>query len=329
MVQQKTNEQEIIAAVKQFVNSTSSEDDVSEDLSMLVSATSKLPLKNLDKWERLIRRELTNERQVSKWSFCKPNVSFTWVDLCSGDGFIREKALRALLKPVPNSFFFALAIRRLNDWVPQVRYAACMMLPLIAKNTDPDVIVDALFMTLSHWNSWSRMGDREKQIVMQILSLEPVMETFKRRIILASSGPMSFILTQIGRIDVLDNYLVDIAESAIQPSLRAKAYRCQLDGRFVWSIGQKWVWTDKAYGQGHFMPLLDERKIFVAKPFMDNLAAAAADRSPIVRRVAGEMLIKELENIGAQAVILAKILASDPSPSVAERGEFALKLINK
>lgn len=328
MVQQKIHEQETIAAIKKFVSSSGSKNAVLADLSMLVSATSKLPLKNLDIWERLIRRELTNERQISKWSFCKPNFSFTWLDLCSGDGFIREKALGALLAPVPNSFFFALAIRRLNDWVPQVRYAACMMLPLIARNADPDVIVDVLFMTLSHWNSWSRMGDREKQAVMQILSLEQVMETFKRRIILASSGPMSFILTQIGRIDVLDNYLVDIAESAIQPSLRAKAYRCLLEGRFVWNIGQKWGWTDKAYGEGHFMPLLNERKIYVEKPFMDNLAAAAADRSPIVRRVAGEMLIKELENIGEQAVILAKILASDPSYSVAERGEFALKLIN-
>ena len=51
---------------------------------------------------------------------------------------------------------------------------------------------------------------------------------------------------------------------------------------------------------------------------------ALADRSPIVRRVAGDLLIQQLEIVGTEAVNLAKLLASDDSPSVAERGRFAL-----
>jgi hypothetical protein len=329
MLQQKKYEQEIVTAVKQFANSTNSNDSVVVDITMLVAATSKLPLANLDIWERLIRWELNTALQVSKrphWKFWdKPKPSLPWIDLCNGDGFIREKALRTLSGAAPNSFFFALAVRRLNDWVPEIRKAACDALPLIAKVSNPEIIVDVLFITLPYWDSWGRMGDAEKQVLMQIISLEKVAASLKKRLISATSGPMSSILTQLGRTDVLDHYLIDIAELAIQPSLRAKAYRCQFEGRFVWNNGKKWVWTDKVYGEGKFIPSLEERPIGVLKPFMENLEMAIIDRSPVVRRVAGEILIKELESIGERAIIFAKILASDPSPSVAERGRFALK----
>lgn len=329
MLQQNKYKQEILAAIKQFSNSVNSNGRVLADISMLVAATSKLPLTNLDIWERLIRWQLNTALQVSKqshWKFWdKPKPSFPWIDLCHGDGFIREKALKNLSEAAPNSFFFALAVRRLNDWVPEIRKAACDALPLIAKASNPEIIVDVLFITLPYWDSWGRMGNAEKQVLMQIISLEEVATSLKKRLISATSGPMSSILAQVGRTDALDHSLIDIAESAIQPSLRAKAYRCQFEGRFVWSNGKKWLWTDKVYGQGKFIPSLEERPIPVLKPFMDNLKMATIDCSPIVRRVAGEMLIKELGNIGGEAIIFAKMLASDPSPSVAERGKFALK----
>ena len=43
----------------------------------------------------------------------------------------------------------------------------------------------------------------------------------------------------------------------------------------------------------------------------------------------GEMLIKELDHIGDEAFRLAKILASDKSPSVSERGRYALADLEK
>ncbi|KFC97383.1 Uncharacterised protein [Leminorella grimontii] len=332
MLSQKDNGQEVVvAAIKQFLNALNSNSNEAVDVSMLVAATSALALTNLDDWERLIRWELTTVSRVSKqlhWSlWSKPNPYFPWIDLCSGDGFKRENALKVLSGAAPNSFFFALAVRRLNDWVPEIRKAACDVLPLIAKASDPEIIVDVLFITLPHWDSWGRMGNVEKQVLMQILSLEKVRESFKQRLISATSGPMSSILSQVGRTEVLDHYLSDIAELAVQPSLRAKAYRCQFEGRFVWSEGKKWEWTDKSYCKGRFVTLLGERLICVSRPFIHSLKMAMVDRSPIVRRVAGEMLIRELENIGEQSIIFARMLASDPSPSVAERGRFALKAI--
>lgn len=56
---------------------------------------------------------------------------------------------------------------------------------------------------------------------------------------------------------------------------------------------------------------------------------ATVDRSLMVRRIAGEMLIKEIDHLGDEAIILAKTLASDKSPSVAERGRFALADLEK
>jgi hypothetical protein len=322
------HENEVISAVRKFAHSVNSGSKAVADMSLLVDATSQLLLTNLDSWERLLRWEYSRALETStpsKWKvWTKSTSSLTLIDLCSGDGFKREKALRTLSGAVPNSFFFALAVRRLNDWVPQVRYAAREKLPVIAKYSDPEHVVDVLCVTLPHWNSWGRMENADKQVLMEITSIEKVAHSLKSRLISATSGPMASILTQTGRTEILDSYLPEIAEKAIQPSVRAKAYRCQLEGKMVWFAGRKWEWTDKQYCKGRFQPILCERAVSVAKPFLEILKLAARDRSPIVRRVAGEMLILELKHIGAGSNRLAKLLASDSSPSVAERGKFAL-----
>jgi len=58
---------------------------------------------------------------------------------------------------------------------------------------------------------------------------------------------------------------------------------------------------------------------------MVTLGAAMADRSPMARRVAADFFIRELPSLGENALPLAQRTASDTSPSVAERGNFALK----
>lgn len=92
----------------------------------------------------------------------------------------------------------------------------------------------------------------------------------------------------------------------------------------VWIDGRKWKWTDKQYCKGRLEPILRERTVSVESPFLETLKLAVIDRSPIVRRVAGETLIRELKLIGAESIKLAELLTSDVSPSVAERGRFAL-----
>jgi hypothetical protein len=61
---------------------------------------------------------------------------------------------------------------------------------------------------------------------------------------------------------------------------------------------------------------------------MVTLSAAMADSSAMVRRVAAEFLIRELASLGEHALPLAQQAAADVSPSVAERGNFALKQLS-
>lgn len=330
MHQQDSLQQEIVAAIKKTLNFENFYQRIRPDISPFIAASSQLPLKKIDEWERLIRSAL--------YLSCAPNSklkshligSLGWLDLCNGDGHKRERALRTLPGKAPNSFLLALAFRRLNDWVHQVRNAACETLLPIVESTDPDTVVDVLFITLPYWESWGRMGATEKKVIMKIFTMEKVTNALKRRLIISTSGPVTAIFTQTGRTDALDAFLPEIATNSVQPSLRAKAFRCQFESKFVWAEGMKWQWTDKIYGKQRLVPALNQRMICTTTPFIDTLKMATLDRSPMVRRIAGEMLIKELDHVGEEeAFTLANLLASDSSQSVAERGKYALAELKK
>ncbi|PLR26325.1 hypothetical protein PZBJ_05935 [Pantoea endophytica] len=333
MLTQDSLQQEIIASIKKSLTFDILYQRIRPDISKFITATSKLPLKGLDDWERLIRAEafysLRQYIQKQNDNNLQQVGSLRWIDICSTDGFRRERALRTLSGGAPNSFLLALVVRRLNDWVPQVRAAARDALPLIAEESDPEFIVDVLFITLPYWHSWGRMEYIEKEVLMKVILMEKVTNALKKRLLTSSSGPVATIFGQIGRTTALDKFLAEISEKSIQPSLRAKAYRCQFESKFVWAEGLTWQWIDKIYGIQRRIPALKERIIPTARPFIDTLRMATIDRSPMVRRIAGEMLIKELDNIGDEAFNLANILASDKSPSVAERGRYALTDLEK
>lgn len=330
---QREMEGHVLSAISKLVGSLNSGSGVVADMTELVEVTSRLPLSNLEYWERLIRSGLyqaaTNSKPA-KWKFwAKPTPFLTWIDLCSGDGFKRERTLRILSGRAPNRFFFAMAVRRLNDWVPQVRSAAREQLPSIAAASNPEDVVDVLCAVLPHWNSWGRSEDEGKQILLAIASIKAVTQSLKSRLLYAAAGPLASVLAQVGQTSVLDAYLPEIASRAIQPSVRAKAYKSLLDGKAFWLAGRKWEWTDIRYCKGHFAPTLCDRPLSMPFPFEESLRAAISDRSVFVRRIASDVLIRELETLGAVARPLVVILASDSHPSVAERGNFALQKLSR
>lgn len=333
MLLQESLKQKVTEAVKKSLTFDILYHRIRPDISAFVAATSQLPLKSLDDWERLIRWQIDSSFYASGYKRTGAEIqqvgSLRWLDLCHADGFRRERALRTLSVGAPNSFLFALAVRKLNDWVPQVREAAREALLSIAAASDPEVIVDVLFVTLPYWNSWGRADEKEHEVLTDIISMENVTASLKKRLICASSGPAATVFTQAGRTSVLDSFLSEIAESSVQPSMRAKAYRCLFEGKIVWSEGLEWKWIDKTFGVRRRVPVLKERILVVSRPFIETLKLAIVDRSPMVRRIAGEMLIKELENMDEEALTMATQLASDISESVAERGRFALACIAK
>ena len=322
-------ENEVLTAVRDFAKTVDSKYKVVSDMSSLVAATNKLNLSGLEYWERLIRDEFDRalgECNRRGWKFGdNPTQILTWLDLISWNGYKRESTLRTLAGKAPNSFFFALALRRLNDWVPDVREAARHKLPILAEASEPSVVAEAMCVTLANWNSWGRIQERDRAVLLTILEQRKIGQALNNTIISSTSGPMSSLLSQIGRTPVLDEYLGEIAQSAVQPSVRAKAYRCQFEQRMVWLEGRKFVWTDKRYCEGKVMPIIGERKIQVKTEFGELLRQSAADSSSIVRRVSAEMLIRDLPNADTDTAKYAAIFAADKSNAVAERGLFALK----
>lgn len=320
-------EDEVRATARKFAHSLGSSSKIIADISGLVEVTSNLPLSSFDYWERLIRSEVflaQRELGQSQWNFFpKPKPPLTWLDLISGDGYKRENTLRTLSGAAPNTFFFSLAVRRLNDWVPQVRKVAREKLPEIAKATNPDYVVDALCTALANWNSWGRIEQIDKEVLLQIICEEQVAASFVSKVISSPSGPFPSLYSQLGRTPILDAHIEKIALSAI----RAKAFRSLFEGRMVWIEGRKWEWIDKRYGIRKLKPIISERKLESKIPFLDLIEKSYQDDSSFVRRVSAEFLIKELQSLGAAAATYAERFALDSSSAVSERGKFALKNI--
>ena len=334
-------EEDLRAAVRGFAASMGSTSPIVADMSTLVRATSALPLSNLAYWERLIRDEFEFARRVRSvpeprgWRALlpfsgskgtdRPARHLTWIDLNSWDGRERERTLRTLAGPAPNGFFLALAARRLNDWVPQVRAAARETIPRLALSSDPEHVVDTLCAMLPTWIAWGRAEELDRQVIATLVTSQTVAASLKRRLIVSTAGPMSVILSQALRTPVLDEDLAQIAAKAVQPAVRARAYRALLIGKAVWVDARRWQWTDVRYCQGRLTNVLGERPLTVSPVLLETLITAAADHSSLVKRVAAEALVREMGNLGDSVLPLARRFAQDPSPPVAERGAFILQ----
>ncbi len=330
-LQNTTND--IVLAIQELTRLINANNDYRGDISSLIQVTSNLELVNLDYWERLIRSELNNnlnstiQSKGTRW--LQPAPKLTWLDIVSADGYKREKSLRALSGGAPNAFFLALFVRRLNDWVPQVREATREALPSLIKSTASEHIAEVLCMLLLSWNSWGKIEEQDKQLFLDLVTNKEIVLLLKSRLISSTSGPMPSLFTQVGRTDILDKYLNQIADEAVQPYVRAKAYRSLFEGRMTWVESRKWQWIDKYYGEKKLIPVIAERKIDVQLPFIELLNRSANDRSSIVRQVSAEFVIRNIDNLGIQARIFAEKFAADKSSNVAEQGRFVLRKLDE
>lgn len=178
MPNQLERESLVLGAVRKLLEAGVSGGDAAEAMASLVAETSSLSLSNLDEWERKLRTELwqAERRPPSpRWKFWNRAERFaSWLDLCSGDGFRRERILRSVSNAAPNGFFFAFALRRLNDWVPEVRAAAREHLPHWAERSAPEHVVDALWYTFAHWGSWGRLEEADRQLLVALTSIDKI-----------------------------------------------------------------------------------------------------------------------------------------------------------
>lgn len=333
------------AAVRLFVSSIDPDSRVFADISPLSAATARLPLSRLSHWERVIRQEFALAQGAkadswkNRWRTPRPFLGskapvglerfLTWVDLSSGDGFVRERTLRTLAGAAPNRFFLALAACRLNDWVPQVRLAAREAMPALARASDPEHVVDVLCAMLPAWTAWGRMEALDRHVMTQLVSMDPITTSLLRRLISTPDGPLSAVLSQALRTAALDEHLGQIATEAVQPAVRAIAHRTLLMGKAVWLEAREWQWTDVRYCQGRMKNILGVRAISGTPAVPESLGLAISDRSSVVRRVAAESLMAHMENLGEAALPLAQRLADDASRTIAKRGMFIVQRLTE
>lgn len=329
MIAQQQIMQRVIEAIRQYFRLQQIGQCSVAQESELVTLTSELALRNLDTLERTIRSALWwhsgLDSNIKAVNLVQRNGPLDyWLFLCSGDGFKRENALKTLSTGAPNGFFFSLLLRRINDWVPQVRLAACRHLGSVASKTNPEFVVDALWNTLPHFSTWGRVDEEELQAILALLHLPEIAQRLKLQLQYAATGPASTVLAQVGRTSVLDHCLPELARVSIQPAVRAKAYRTMLERRAVWSTGREWRWISLKWSKGRWEPVFDERQVEVELPVTEILQTAIADKSARVRRVAGDFLVQSASNLTPDHRTFAERLSNDSTPSVAERGRFAV-----
>lgn len=321
--------EQVVSSVRDLANAKPLIEDDPAASSRFFAATSSLPISDLGFWERTIRHELSwavdRRSSYNLWVNKRPHGP--WLNLFDGDGFRREEALDAISQGAPNAFLFAILLRRLNDWVPQVRAAARRSIDRTAHDTENTFIVEALWGTLPHLYSWGRWREPDKEALVDLVGVNGVPELLASRIIRSPSGPAASILSQAARRPAIDEYLIRIARQSIQPAVRARAYKIVLGEQANWLEGRKWVWTDKYWGKGRYEPVLGTRRVCIDMDQLQMLRDASKDRSPAVRRIAGATVIARLAELGKEALPLAKHLAADSHPSIAERGRFALDRI--
>jgi len=298
----------------------------------LAEITSGIAPENIAPFENFLRWKIVSlkyQLKPKKWQFWRAQPDFPhWVNIGSENGYEREKAILSSQDGAPNAIFLALLVRRLNDWVPQVRTATERKIVTIAEKTDPQIVAQVLCAMLSRWNSWQRWSDAEKSKLIELIELERVAIALGERITSSISGPMAVVLSQACRCKALDKQLPVIANSAVQPAVRAKAYRMLLEQKARWLEGRKWKWTDIRYSEGRHFPQIGEREIQSSLQIPQLVELALKDQAVAVRRVGAEKFIQNLEGFGTRAEEIAKTIARDKSKSVAERGRFAERALN-
>ncbi len=312
---------------------------------LFIQSTSSLPLGKAKLCEQVIRQALAwtpyepaaYKPATTKWHFWKrwgrdaarenPKSPITWVDLCHGNGYRREQALRELPLEIPNAFLMLVVLRRLNDWVPQVRVAGVERVRNSFDKIAPEYACEALMEVLLTWNLWGRMEDKGKEAVMLLASRQDVSSLMLERVRRSPVGPMAELLSQLFRVATVDDSLLSIAQTAVQPKVRARAFSFLIEGKATWPVGRRWEWTRLQECKGRWESISESRPLRTTVDFEHCVELAAQDRSHFVRVVAADALIQKREQVGRWGRELAERLAEDGSPLVSGRAKYAVENI--
>lgn len=218
----------------------------------------------------------------------------------------------------PLPMVLALLVRS-NDWVPEIRTRARAHLLPALERLEPGQLDRLIPVLLDRMPEWRR-GDPGATLVQGLLAHPAVRAAALRRLRDDTSGPLARRLRFLLRAAGYDHHLPGLAAGARSGAVRAVAMETLLTGTTHWTDGWTWTWIDGFRGLRRREWRQHSRRLDLPVPDPRGLlAAAASDRSPIVRRVATDALIR-LGPVLPEPTLAA--LRRDRSRPVAERLAF-------
>jgi hypothetical protein len=251
------------------------------------------------------------------------NADLAWLFLFHPSGYLREAALYHITTPPTSPFFLSALAWRLNDWAEPVRQAAKRCVKHVAPDIAAAVAGDAAVYLLERRFVWGRWRD-EGNILDLVFTRDDVLAALATRLQEQSTGPLAACLRHALRYPGMDQHLPRLAKAAVQPSVRAAAYKCLISGKATWPVGFEWSWIDKVYGLRRRIPTLEARDIQRDRPAADFVAAGIRDKSSFVRKVVADAMIAVRSQIPNEEKLVAQ-LAADRSSLVRSRADFLLR----
>ena len=246
-----------------------------------------------------------------------------WLFLFDFDGRIREAALEAIQAPPPAPFFFVALAWRLNDWAVPVRAAAVRCCVRVLPGAAPPVAARSALFLLDRRLAWGRWRN-EQQVLDRVFGQPDVIAVIADLVREGPTGALAACLRHALRYPAIDGHLQRLATKAVQPAVRAVAFRCLIARRATWIEGFTWIWADKIYGIRKRVANLGSRDISVQQPLAALIAQGTLDRSPAVRKVAADALIEFESRVPDAAPLIAR-LANDRNAAVRARADFMLR----
>ncbi|MEO1310767.1 MAG: hypothetical protein AAFV51_07315 [Pseudomonadota bacterium] len=300
-----------------------------ENIPNFLKATTKIPLVKIALTEIILRRMVGRTEKydpTGKNLFLNPLGNYSqflaWINILSWNGYHRERALRDLDSSAPSAIFLAILLRRLNDWVPQVRQAAKAAVWRAVAQTDAELVVDTLWLILPARRSWQRMGVDDALALSMISERPEIASLLAERLKTATAGPAPAVLRQASVREGLDEFLPDLSAKAVMPAVRALVNKMLIEGRAFWVSGYRREWIDKIYNKYRLVPVFDTR-IIRSEIDRDNfIEAVSEDKSIIVRRSLAQVLLDNRDALTVRQNRIVQKLADDSSSTVASVAEF-------
>lgn len=264
----------------------------SDDLHAAVTMLSNLPVTAFERLRRIItqeaglfRRDQVRLRERLLWRFRSSDL--VWLYLFHGDGRWRVKALNEIKVAPQSAFGLVTLIYKLNDWVPQVREAAEACALRVFPQVRAEVVAEAANGFVTVFPHWRR--SESSAVLIALLNREDVILALKQRLLSGTEGAAASMLRSLAVLRGYHSMLPELAQAALQPSVRVLALKWCLAGTIIsydYSGLQEKIWIDRVRGTFRWRWPICRTPLSITTEFIPLLETGLMDRSAMVRKAA-------------------------------------------